>query len=99
MDFIKKLFLFQRNTGGIDSAVYKMLIAPYGNHIPATVSDGLRSVCADKKYAFFGINLLNTEVARTLPCQLVPLPGTIYRNKWAFIVSKNNPYKRLINWR
>jgi hypothetical protein len=29
----------------------------------------------------------------------VPLPGTSYRDTWAFIMSKNSPYKGLINWR
>jgi hypothetical protein len=29
----------------------------------------------------------------------VPLPGTSYKNTWAFIVSKSSPYKGLINWR
>jgi len=61
--------------------------------------DGLRRVCADKKYAYIGINPMHTEFVRKLPCQLVPLPGTSYRDAWAFIMSKNSPYKGLINWR
>jgi len=93
------VFLFQGNTGEIESAVNKRLIARFKNDMPASVSDGLRRVCADKKFAFFGIDLLNTELARTLPCQLVPLPGTSYRKPWAFVISKNSPYKGLINWR
>jgi len=93
------VFLFQRATGRIESDVYKKLIAPYTKDLPATRLDGLRRVCADKNYAYIGINPLNTEFARTLPCQLVPLPGTSYREKWAFIISKNSPYKGLINWR
>jgi hypothetical protein len=93
------MFLFQQTHRGIEIAVYKKLIAPYESDMPATPLDGLRRVCADKKYVFFGINLLNTDFARTLPCQLVPLPGTSYKNTWAFIVSKSSPYKGLINWR
>jgi len=94
-----KYFLFQRATGGIESAVYKKLIAPYANELPATETDGFRRVCTEKKYAFIGISNLNREFAQTLPCQLVPLPGTSYRETWAFIMSKNSPYKGLINWR
>jgi hypothetical protein len=93
------VFSFQRATGGIERAVYKKLIAPHTNDLPATRLDGLRRVCADKKYAYIGINTLNTELERALPCQLVPLPGTYYRETWAFIMSKNSPYRGLINWR
>jgi len=91
--------LFQLATRGIESAVYKKLIAPFKKDLPASHMDGLRKACVDKKYAYIGINSLNTEFARTLPCQLVPLPGTYYRESWAFIMSKNSPYRGLINWR
>jgi hypothetical protein len=29
----------------------------------------------------------------------VPLPDTSYRDPWAFVISKNNSYKGIINWR
>jgi hypothetical protein len=93
------VFLFQLATEGTERAVYKKLIEPYTEDLPATHLDGLRRACADKKYAYIGINTLNTEFGRTPPCQLVPLPGTSYRETWAFIMSKNSPYKGLINWR
>ena len=92
-------FLFQRATRGIERDVYRKLIAPYKSDMPATDSDGLRRVCADPKYAFYGYNLLNTEAVGSLSCQVVPLPDTFYKESWAFIISKNNPYKGLINWR
>jgi hypothetical protein len=95
----EKIFLFQLATREIERAVYKTLIAPYTKDLPASDMDGLRRVCADHKYAYIVINPLNTEFVRTLPCQLVPLPGTSYRDTWAFIMSKNSPYKGLINWR
>jgi hypothetical protein len=46
------MFSFQLATGGIESAVYKKLIAPFMNDLPTTPSDGFRSVCADHKYTF-----------------------------------------------
>jgi hypothetical protein len=79
--------------------VYKKLIAPFKNDLPATPLDGLRRVCADTKFAFMDNKVLNIEYARKVPCQLVPLPGTSYRETWAFIITKKSPYKRLINWR
>jgi hypothetical protein len=97
--FSKTGFLFQRATEGIESAVYKKLIAPFKDDLPVTPLDGLRRVCSKKKYAYIGTNPSKTEFEMTLPCQLVPLPGTSYREIWAFIISKNSPYKGLINWR
>jgi len=93
------VFSFQRATGGIETAVFKKLIAPYKKDQPASNMDGLRKACVDYKYAYFGLNLLNTDYSLSLPCQLVPVPETTYEVPWAFIVYKNSSYKGLINWR
>jgi len=90
---------FQRATGGIERAVYKKLIAPFKNDLPASHLVGFRRVCADHKYAYFGPNVLNSNFYLLFSCKLLPLPGTSYREPWAFIISKNSPYKGLINWR
>jgi hypothetical protein len=94
-----KLFFFQLATGGIERAVYKKMIAPFKNDLPTSLMDGLRRVCAEYNYAYFGPNILDTIYSLSLPCQLVPLPGTSHRDPWAFIISKNSSYKGLINWR
>jgi hypothetical protein len=91
--------LFKGAARGTERAVYKKLIAPFENDLPATPLEGLRRVCAFKKYAYIGGSTLSTDTAGTLPCYLVPLPGTSYRDPWAFITTKNSPYKRIINWR
>jgi hypothetical protein len=99
--FTKKnlLFYFQLATAGIESAVYKKLIAPFKNDMPVSNVAGFRSVCAEHKYAYFSSNFLNTKFSLSLPCQLVPLPEPNYKGIWAFIIPKNSPYKGLINWR
>jgi len=94
-----KVFFFQLATGRIECAAYKELIAPFKNDLPTSESDGVRRVCADHKYAYFGTTILKTKHSLTFPCQLVPLPETSYKVAWAFIISKNSPYKGLINWR
>ena len=94
-----KAFLFQVATGGIESAVYKKLIAPFKNDMPSSYSDGFRRACVDRNYAYFGPNILNTNFSISLPCQLVSLPDTSYRDHRAFITSKNSSYKGIINWR
>ena len=65
----------------------------------ASLSDGLRSVCADPKYYFYGYNVLNTEAVMPVSCNIVPLPDTFYSEPLAFVITKNSPYKGLINWR
>ena len=67
--------------------------------MPTTSSEGFRRVCAEHKYAHVGPMNLGEIYSRTLPCQLVPLPETSYRETWAFIISKNFSYQGLINWR
>ena len=93
------MFFFQLATGGIESAVYRKLIAPFENDLPATLSDGFSRVCAEQNYAYFGINNFHTNISLFFPCQLVSLPDTSYRVPWAFIIPKNSSYKGLINWR
>jgi len=92
-------FFLQLARGGIESDVYKKLIAPFMNDMPASSSDGFTRACAEHKYAWFASDLLKTEQSLSLPCQLVPLPETSYKLPGAFVISKNSSYKGLINWR
>ena len=93
------LFSFQLAKGGTESAVYNKLIAPFKNDMPNSYVEGFGKVCADHKYAFFGVNILKTKVSLPVPCQVVSLHGTSYKDQWAFIFRKDSPYKTLINWR
>ena len=86
-------------TRGIKRDVYKKLIAPYKNDLPDTPLNGLRRVCADQKFAFITFYIPDTQLARELSCQVMPLPDKIYSNTLAFLISKDSPYKGLINWR
>ena len=92
-------FLFQLAKGGIEREIYERLIAPFNNDMPNSTIDGYRRVCADHKYAYFGINYLKIIGPFSVHCKLIKLPGNSYSNPWAFIISKNSPYKGLINWR
>jgi hypothetical protein len=92
-------FFFQKATGGIESAVYKKLMAPFLKDLPSSIFLGYKRVCAERSYAFIGPYMLNEKFVLSLPCQLLPLPGTEYRTQYAFIMSKNSSYKGLINWR
>jgi hypothetical protein len=92
-------FYFQLATRGIESVVYKKLIAPVKNDLPVSHLAGYRRVCDDHKYAYFGPNYLNTKLLLPLPCQVVPLPEPNYIEKWAYITSINSPYRGLVNWR
>ena len=93
-----KLFFSQLATAGIESAVYKKLIAPFKDDLPASHMDGFRRVCADHNYAYLGTAFLNIYLS-SLSCQLVPLPDTAYRDQVVFTIFKNSSYKGLINWR
>jgi hypothetical protein len=89
----KRSFFFQTATEGIESAVYKKLIAPFKNDMPVSGLDAFRRVCDDHNYAYIG------SLEQELSCQVVPLPETFYTGTAAYIISKNNPYRGLIIWR
>jgi hypothetical protein len=99
MQLTKKIFFFQRATKGIKSDVYKKLIAPFKNDMPVSEVDGFSRVCDDHKYAYIGRDYWAKYFSSELSCQLVQLPGTYYLYTTAFIISKNNTFKGLINWR
>jgi len=86
-------------TGGIESAVYKKLIAPFKNDLPVSHSNGFRTVCFENKYVYFGNTLLAKYFSWDVSCLLVPIPETSYPEPVVFIISKNSPYKGLINRR
>jgi hypothetical protein len=92
-------FFFQLAKGGIERVVYKKLIAAFENDMPKSAIDGYIRVCTEHKYAMVVPNFLNTKFLPPLPCQPVPLPETSYRDPWSFIISKNNSYRGVINWR
>jgi hypothetical protein len=92
-------FFFQQATGGIESVVYQKLLAPFTNDMPTLTTDGFTRVCTEYKYAFVVPNFLNTKFMAPLPCQLVPLPETSYRDPWGFIISNSSSYNGLISWR
>jgi hypothetical protein len=95
----KKSFFFQNATEGIESAVYRKLIAPFKNDMPVSDWDGFRRVSVDHKYAFIGPTYLVKYLSSDISSQLLQLPGTYSRYNTAFIFSKKNPYRGLFNWR
>jgi hypothetical protein len=92
-------FLFQLAKEGIEKEIYKKLIAPFMQDLPASDVEGFRKVCAEHKYAYVASIFLNKKHSLSVPCKVVPLPGISYSNPLAFIMSKNNTYKNIINWR
>ena len=92
-------FLFQLAKEGVERDVFERLIFPYKNDLPDSYLDGFRRICAEHRFAFFGHDILDNDLARELSCHVVPLRDTFHIDKWAYIMTKNYPYKGLINWR
>jgi len=87
------IYFSQQATGIIESAVYKKLIAPFKNDLPASHMDVSRRVCADHRYPYDGPDLLSKIYSMTLLYQLMPLPETSHLGTGTIIISKNNSYK------
>jgi hypothetical protein len=85
----------QGAVGGIESEIYEKVIAPFKSDLPRKNDEGFERVCTRHRYAF----LTSHFFARIMPCQLVTLPGTSYPETLTYIITKNNPYKSLMNWR
>ena len=93
------IFVFQRATDGSEWAAYRKLIAPFKDDMPKSDLEGLKSACAYHKYSYIGTNFHRLQLSIVLTYELFPLPGTSYPESLTYIISQNNPYKGLINWR
>ncbi|KAJ9595864.1 hypothetical protein L9F63_012945, partial [Diploptera punctata] len=89
---------FQNTTEGIEYEVDRKLIQPYINDMPATNYDGIKRVCDTEKYTFLGSNLVGKIMAANYSCQLLTLPDVSYPEILSCAISKNNPYKKVLNW-
>jgi hypothetical protein len=58
----------RRRTEGIESDVYKKLIAPFKNDMPVWELDGFKRVCADHKYAYIGPTNLVKHLSSKISC-------------------------------
>jgi hypothetical protein len=67
--------------------------------MPKSDVDGLIRVCDERKYAYISTDLYMRQIASSLSCQLLSLPGTTYNEILTYIISKTSHYKGLINWR
>ncbi|XP_033607560.1 probable glutamate receptor isoform X2 [Cryptotermes secundus] len=89
------LNIFDGAVGGLESEVYKKLIGPFKSDLPSTNDEAFERVCTRNRYAY----MCSHFFSQIVPCQLVALPGTSYPETLTYIITKNNPYKSLINWR
>jgi hypothetical protein len=91
--------LLQGAKEGVENAVYNKLIEPFKNDMPISDLEGFKAACIRHKYAYVGSFFVSQQHKGAMLCQLVTLPGTSYAEPLTFIISKNSPYKSLINWK
>jgi hypothetical protein len=89
----------QEAVGGLEGAVYTRLLAPFARDLPTEEAKGFERVCTQHKYAYIGSKFFFKQFAATFSCEMVKLPGTSYPESLTYIISKNNTYKEIINWK
>jgi hypothetical protein len=92
--------VLQAQTEGLENIVYKKLIAPHKNELPTTEFEGFTKVCDIRhKYAFMAPVSSGQYFERILSYHITALPYTSYPEWLTYIISKNSPYTKLINWK
>lgn len=61
-----------------------------------TAEEGIKQVCLDK-YAF--VTTLHLITWHPVPCNVMALPDESFPVSMAIALSKNNPYKRIIDYK
>ncbi|KAJ4427786.1 hypothetical protein ANN_25439 [Periplaneta americana] len=90
--------IFSEATRDPERAVYNKLIVPYMKDLPKATPEGFRRICSEKKLAFITSELLGLYLSEHSPCVMTTIPEISYSETLTFIISKRNPFKKLINW-
>jgi hypothetical protein len=89
----------QEATEGLEKAVYSRLLSPFARDLPNEEAEGFERVCTQHNYAYIGSQLFVKKYSANFSCEMVKLSGTSFPESLTYIISKNNTYKGIINWK
>jgi hypothetical protein len=90
-------FSFQQSSSPLLNEVYKKLMKSIEQHMPLSVEEALRRVCAEDNVAFAGLETSVNSKKQKVICKIVRLPATAIPASMAMAISKGSPYKRILN--
>ncbi|XP_069704802.1 probable glutamate receptor [Periplaneta americana] len=88
---------FDKASDPVLKKIYTTLIEPNAGHHPSDELEGLQRVCKEKNYAFFVDEFDARLYRKKLSCGVIPIPRAFMVVPVSFMISKNNPYQRLLS--
>ena len=97
---IQLLLLLQNESQGALKEVYNKIILQKEKDMPGTVREGLRRLCTESKQALMANAFIMASVHyREHRCHVINLPRTAIPGSMTFAISKENPYRKLFNYK
>jgi len=97
---IPLLLLLQKESEGALKEVYNKIILQKEKDMPLTIREGIKRLCTEPKQALMATDfILTTEQYREYRCHVTKLPRTAIPGSMSFAISKENPYRKLFNYK
>ncbi|PSN36467.1 Ionotropic receptor 173 [Blattella germanica] len=88
------LNIFENASDPVLRKLYANFLGPNLNSLPRTDVEGMNRVCEERNYAF---TVVDYSIYRTrLQCEVIEIPRAGFSIPASFLISKNNPYKRVL---
>jgi hypothetical protein len=80
--------------------VYNKIILQKEKDMPGTKSEGIRRLCTEPKQALMADTFLLLSVQyMEYRCHVTTLPRTAIPGSMSFVIGKENPYRKLFNYK
>jgi hypothetical protein len=94
--FLSYAFTLQQSQLALLREIYRKMIHPEVDRLPAGVYEGLTTLCTRRRYAYIAAVADAEMMKASLPCMVVYVPGTAIRSYLSFAISKRSPYKGIL---
>jgi len=94
------LLLLQNESNGALKEVYNKIILQKEKDMPGTIREGIRRLCTEPKQTLMA-NTFAVETAQYMEyrCHMTKLLRTAIPGSLSFAISKENPYRKLFNYK
>lgn len=94
------LFLLQNESEGAMKEIYNKIILQKEKDMPETIGEGIRRLCTESKQTLMSAARIVVFMQHTeYRCHVTMLPRTAIPGTTTFAMSKENPYRKLFNYK
>jgi hypothetical protein len=94
------LLFLQNESDGALKEIYNKIILQKEKDMPGTTREGIRRLCTEPKQTLMANDFVMASVYyMEYQCDVTKLPRTAIPGSLSFAISKENPYRKLFNYK